>query len=82
MKIPPQFQASWQHRLLTLDMGSLNQLPLFLLSFQSGAPCHLNTLLLLIACAHEISLKYLFKKTNKNAIEICVTNFFQMKNIK
>jgi hypothetical protein len=25
LKIPPQFQASWQHRLFTLDMGSLKK---------------------------------------------------------
>jgi hypothetical protein len=24
LKIHPQFQASWQHRLFTLDMGSFN----------------------------------------------------------
>jgi hypothetical protein len=25
LKIPPQFQASWQHRLFTLDMGSFKK---------------------------------------------------------
>jgi hypothetical protein len=35
---PPQFQASWQHRLLTLDMKSFKIWLLFLLPFYSGAP--------------------------------------------
>jgi hypothetical protein len=26
LKIPPQFQASWQHILRTLDMGSLKKI--------------------------------------------------------
>jgi hypothetical protein len=52
LKIPPQFQASWQHRLFTLDMGSLKKIPLFLLSFQSGAPCLLNTLLMLMTVCY------------------------------
>jgi hypothetical protein len=25
LKIPPQFQASWQHRLFTLNMGSFKK---------------------------------------------------------
>ena len=35
----PQFQASWQHRLFTLDMNSFRKWLLFLLPFYSGAPC-------------------------------------------
>jgi hypothetical protein len=61
LKIPPQFQAFWQHKLFTLDMGSLKKiLLLFLLPFYSCAPC-LNaaskSVLLLYAFAHKISLK-------------------------
>jgi hypothetical protein len=37
LKIPPQFQASWQHRLFTLDMGSLTKNDSF--SFYNFAPC-------------------------------------------
>jgi hypothetical protein len=40
LKIPPQFQASWQHRLFTLNMGSFKKKwLLFLLSFLNFAPC-------------------------------------------
>ena len=79
LKIPPQFQASWQHKLLILDMGSLRKLPRFLLSFHS---CDLDFLylialnisvLLVYACAHNISLKYLFPE--KIAIDICCPKY-------
>ena len=76
LKIPPQFQASWQHRLFTLDMGSLKKndslsfylfitlLLVFLYLIATN-----KSVLLLYACAHKISLKYLFPE--KMAIEIC-----------
>jgi len=38
---PPQFQASWQHRLFTLDMDSFFFFKwlLFILPLHSCAPC-------------------------------------------
>ena len=74
LKIPPQFQASWQHKLLILDMGSLRKLLRFLLSFHSCALGFLylialnNSVLLLYACAHKISLKYLFPESVTNFV--------------
>jgi hypothetical protein len=42
LKIPPQFQASWQHRLFTLDMGSLKKMTpfpfTFLILFYKSSP--------------------------------------------
>jgi hypothetical protein len=76
LKIPPQFQAYWQHRLLTLDMASFKKKYPF--SFYLSKAVFLvflyfiaanSSVLLLYACAHKISLKYLFPK--QNAIEIC-----------
>ena len=76
LKIPPQFQASWQHRLFTLDMGSLKKMtpfPFTFLQLCSFVFLYLiaanKSVLLLYACAHKISLKYLFPE--KIAIEIC-----------
>ena len=94
LKIPPQFQASWQHILFTLDMGSLKKITPFPFTFPKRCSLSFYILLLLItvllllyACAHEISLKYLFPE--KNTLEICgkkyqecntfcVTNFFPL----
>ena len=75
LKIPPQFQASWQHKLFTLDMGSLKKKNSFsiylfitlLLVFLYLIAAN-KSVLLLYACAHKISLKYLFPE--KIAIEI------------
>ena len=76
LKIPPQFQASWQHRLFTLDMGSLKKSDSF--SFYLFIAVFLvllyliaanKSMLLLYACAHKISLKYLFPE--KTVIKIC-----------
>ena len=98
LKIPPKYQASWQHRLFTLDMVSLKKMTpfsfylsiavllLFLLMFFLYIIAANNSVLLLYACAHKISMKYLFLE--KIAIEICCqkcqecntfceTNFFQ-----
>jgi len=67
LKIPHQFQASWQHRLLTLDMGSLKKNDSFsfylsiavLIVFLNLIAAN-KSVLLLYACAHnkiiEISL--------------------------
>ena len=76
---PPQFQASWQHRLFTLDMEfkkndsfsfylSIAVLLVFLYLITDNN----SVLLLLYAHAHKISLKYLFPE--KIAIEICCQN--------
>ena len=92
---PPQFQASWQHRLFTLDMEfkkndsfsfylSIAVLLVFLYLITDNN----SVLLLLYAHAHKISLKYLFPE--KIVIEICcqkcqecntfcVTNFFSIE---
>ena len=76
LKFIPQLQASWQHRLFTLDMGSFKKYDSF--SFYLSIPVLLvfvyliaanKSVLLLYACVHKISLKYLFPE--KNAIEIC-----------
>ena len=77
LKIPPQFQASWQHILRTLDMGSLKKITPFpfifpkrcSLSFKYFIAAN-NSVLLVYACAHEISLKYLFpeKKCHRNML--------------
>ena len=76
LKILPQFQASWQHRLFTLDMGSFKKIDSF--SFYLSISVLLvflyliaanKSVLLLYTCAHNISLKYLFQE--KIAIEIC-----------
>jgi hypothetical protein len=74
LKITPQFQASWNNRLFTLDMGSLKKndsfylsiavLPVFLYLISAN-----NSVLLLYAYVHKISLKYLFPE--KITIEIC-----------
>ena len=95
---PPQFQASWQHKLFTLDMGSLKKWPPFLfiavlllfffVFFFLYIIAANNSVLLLYACAHKISLKYLFPE--KIVIEICcqkchecntfcVTNLFSIE---
>ena len=78
-KNPSQFQASWQHRLFTLDMGSVKKnypfsfylsiavLLVFLYLIAAN-----KSVLLLYACAHKISLKYLFPE--KIAIKICCQN--------
>ena len=86
LKIPPQFlQASWQHKLLILDMGSLRKLLLLLLSFHSCALGFLylialnNSVLLLYACDHKISLKYLFPE--KIAIDICCPKYQGVQKI-
>ena len=60
LKIPSQFPASWQHRLCALYMGDF-----FLYLYAAN-----KSVLLLYACAHKISLKYLFLE-KKIAIEIC-----------
>jgi hypothetical protein len=73
---PPQFQASWQHRLFTLDMESFKKKDSFsfypsiavLLVFLYLIPDN-HSVLLLYACAHKISLKYLFPE--KIVIKIC-----------
>ena len=70
-------QASWQHWMFTLDMGSFKKKWLFFfLPSYSCAPCFFlyliaanKTVLLLCACGHKISLKYVF--TEKIVIEIC-----------
>ena len=76
LKILPQFQASLQNRLFTLDMGSFKKYDSF--SFYLSIPVLLvfvyliaanKSVLLLYTCAHKISLKYLFQE--KIAIEIC-----------
>ena len=81
LKIPPQFQASWQHRLFTLDMGSFKKkmTPFsfylsiaVLLVFLCGIAAN-KSVLLLYACAHKISLKYLIEII---AIEICCQKCF------
>ena len=71
LKIPLQFQASWQHRFFTLDMGSFKKndslsiylsiavLLVFLYLYAAN-----KSVLLLYACAHTISLKYLFLENN------------------
>ena len=73
---PPQFQASWQHRLFTLDMGSLKKndsfsfylsiAVLFVFIYRIAAN---KSVLLLYVCALKISLIHLFPE--KIAIEIC-----------
>ena len=76
----PQFQVSWQHRLFTLDMDSLNFFYSFsfylsiavLLVFLCRIAAN-KSVLLLYACAHKISLKYLIEKI---AIEICCQKCF------
>jgi hypothetical protein len=76
LKILPQFQASWQNRLFTLDMGSFKKYVSF--SFYLSIAVLLvflyliaadKSVLLLYACAHKISLKYHFQE--KIAMEIC-----------
>ena len=83
---PPQFQASLQHRLFTLDMGSLKKKEPF--SFYLSIAVLLvflyliaanKSVLVLYACAHKISLKYLFPE--KIAIEICCQNCQECKHI-
>jgi hypothetical protein len=77
---PPQFQISWQHRLFTLDMDSLKKIYSFsfylsiavLLVFLCRIAAN-KSVLLLYACAHKISLKYLIEKI---AIEICCQKCF------
>ena len=95
LKIHPQFQASWQHRLFTLDIYgqfifflndsfsfylSIDLLLVFLYLIAAS-----NRVLLLYACAHKISLKYLFPEKIPSEIccqkcqecnTFCVTNFF------
>ena len=75
LKIPHQFQASWQHRLLTLDMGSLKKMTPFPFTFlQLCSLCFYILLLLIKVCYYymlvsiKISLKYLFPE--KNTVEI------------
>jgi hypothetical protein len=71
LKISPQYQASWQHRLFTLDMGSLSKNDSFsfyhfitlLLVFLYLIAAN-KSVLLLYACAHKISLKYIFPEKN------------------
>ena len=76
LKILPQFQASWQNRLFTLDMGSFKKYDSF--SFYLSIAVLLlilyliatnESVLLLYDCAHTISLKYLFQE--QIAMEIC-----------
>jgi hypothetical protein len=76
LKILPQFQAFWQNRLFTLDMGSFKKYDSF--SFYLSIAVLLvilyliaanESVLLLYVCAHKISLKYLFEK--QIAMEIC-----------
>ena len=79
LKIPPQLQASWQHRLFTLDMGSLRKQLLILFRLIAVLLVFLyliaadKSVLLLYACAHTISLKYLFPE--KISIEICCQKY-------
>jgi hypothetical protein len=75
LKITPQFQASWKHRLFTLDMGNSKKkdsfsfyLSIAVLSVFLYLIATNNSVLLLYACVHKI-LKYLFPE--KIAIEIC-----------
>jgi len=103
LKIRLQFQAFWQHRLFSLDMGSLKNNDSF--SFYLSIAVLLvflycfffiyiiaanNSVLLLHACAHKISIKYLFPENI--AIEtccqkcqeyiyntFCLTNFFSIE---
>ena len=76
LKIPPQFQASWQ-QIVYIRYGQFNQkmtpfsfylfitlLLVFLYLIATN-----KSVLLLYACAHKISLKYLFPE--KIAIEVC-----------
>ena len=56
LKIPPHFQASWQHRLLTFDMGSLKKFTPFPFIFPKRCP---------------LSFKY-FIAANKCVISICL----------
>ena len=58
LKITPQFQDSWQHRLFTLDMCSFFSIYLVFLYLNAAN----KRVLLLYACAHKISLKYLFPR--------------------
>ena len=67
LKIPPQFQASCQHRFVYIGYGQFKKK--YPLSFYLSKAVLLvflyfiaanNSVLLLYACAHEISLKYLF----------------------
>ena len=76
LKILPQFQASWLSRLFTLDMGSIKKYDSF--SFYLSIAVLLvilyliaanKSVLLLYACAHKISLKYVFQENI--AMEIC-----------
>ena len=75
LKIPPQFQASWQ-QIVYIGYGQFKENDSF--SFYLSIAVLLvflyliaanKSVLLLYACAHEISLKYLFPENN--AIEIC-----------
>ena len=93
LKITSQFQVSWQHRLVTLDMGSQTNDPFsfylsiaVLLVFLCLIAAN-KSVLLLYACAHKISLNYLFpgKNCHRNMLlkmpecnTFCVTNFFPM----
>ena len=72
---PPQFQASWQQRLFTLDMDSLTTMTYFL--FYLSIDVFLvflylitddTNVLLLYACIHKIALTYLFPE------QICQRN--------
>ena len=73
--VPHQFQASWQHKLFTLDMDSLKKKDSF--SFYLSIAVLLvllyliaanKSVLLLYACAHKISLKkFQSKDVVKNA---------------
>ena len=81
---PPQFQASWQHRLFTLDISSL--IIFYPFSFYLSIAVLLVFLYLIIAanksvlalyaCVHKISLKYIFPE--QIAIEArSVTHFMR-----
>jgi hypothetical protein len=71
LKILPQFEASWQNRLFTFDMGSFKKYDSFyfylsisvLLVFLCLIAAN-KSVLLFYACAHKISLKYLFQEKN------------------
>ena len=90
LKIPPQFQAYWQHRLFSLDMASLIKNDSFsfylyitlLLVFLCLIAAN-KSVLSLYACAHKISLKYLFsrkKLQSKYVVQhiLCDNRFFLM----
>ena len=56
LKIPPQFQASWQHRLFTLDMGSLKKITPFPFTFPKRCSLSFYILLLLITVCYYYML--------------------------